>query len=95
MYDCQQDNYTDFSLQNNNLPGLSGQLTATPLHPNDTAALSTLAEYSLNHGYEVQHDSEHIVINRVTLQDALNINARFGNDLIISCDLRCKRPALF
>ncbi|KMN38355.1 MULTISPECIES: hypothetical protein [Chromobacterium] len=99
MYDCLQDSYTDFSFANFDAVGrprpLCGSLSASPLTPTDAPALQQLADFAHELGYELDRNGEHLTVQDISLLDALNINARFGGELLISCDLRRDPPARF
>ncbi|MBV8049501.1 MAG: hypothetical protein JO171_20330 [Paludibacterium sp.] len=99
MYDCQTDACTDFSFAFFDAVGcarpLAGTLTATPATPTDADSLATLAAYADGLGYPVERHDGAVIVREVSLPDALAINARFGNQLIISCDLRRDPPVRF
>ncbi|RBH35461.1 hypothetical protein C3F00_045510, partial [Pseudomonas sp. MWU13-2860] len=61
----------------------------------DAPALQQLADFAHELGYELDRNGEHLTVQDISLLDALNINARFGGELLISCDLRRDPPARF
>jgi hypothetical protein len=99
MYDCQTDSYTEFSHSAfdtvRSYNALSGNLTAAPLLPNNTPQLNDLAAFAGELGYQTERNAGQLVIHDIAFCDALSVNARFGRELIISCDLRRDPPALF
>jgi len=99
MVDCQADCCTDFSFAlvdtvGNTRP-LSGTLTAAPAQSADEPSLGELASFADSLGYPGKINGHTLTIKGVSLPDALAINARFGAQLIISCDLRRDPPVLF
>ncbi|QEL54621.1 hypothetical protein [Chromobacterium paludis] len=96
MYDCLQDSYTDFSFAIFDAVGrprpLCGSLSATPLPAGDEHALHALADFARDQGYDVEQADQHVTVQDISLADALAINARYGDALIISCDLRRDPP---
>ncbi|OHX15129.1 hypothetical protein BI343_01835 [Chromobacterium amazonense] len=96
MYDCLQDSYTDFSFAIFDAVGrprpLCGSLSATPLPYGDGHALHELAAFARDQGYDVEHSDQQRTVSDISLADALAINARYGDTLIISCDLRRDPP---
>ncbi|OWY37331.1 hypothetical protein CEK28_17510 [Xenophilus sp. AP218F] len=99
MYDCLQDSYTDFSFAIFDAVGrprpLCGSLSATPLSPAGHAALADLAAFAQDQGYVTQRCEQQLTVQDISLVDALAINTRFGDSLIISCDLRRDPPVKF
>ncbi|UTH74507.1 hypothetical protein [Chromobacterium sp. IIBBL 290-4] len=99
MYDCLQDSYTDFSFAIFDAVGrprpLCGSLSATTLPSGDAAALDDLADFALAQGYVIDRGAEQLTVSDISLIDALAINSRFGDSLIISCDLRRDPPVRF
>ncbi|KUM05409.1 hypothetical protein KIF53_06265 [Chromobacterium subtsugae] len=99
MYDCQQDSYADFSFAIYDAVGrprpLCGSLSATPLPSSDDSALYDLAAFAREQGYSLDHHEQHLTVHAISLADALAINTRFGETLIISCDLRRDPPVRF
>ncbi|TDR82275.1 hypothetical protein [Paludibacterium purpuratum] len=99
MYDCQTDSCTDFSFAFFDAVGcarpLAGTLTATPATSADAAGLAALFAYANGLGYQAELTATAVVVHDVNLSDALAINARFGNQLIIGCDLRRDPPVRF
>jgi hypothetical protein len=70
-------------------------LTASPALADDYLHLTDLAAYASRLGYLGVITGHTLTLRSVTLPDALAINARFGNQLIISCDLRRTSPVRF
>lgn len=99
MYDCQEDRYTDFSFVDFDSVGrprpLSGSLVALALPSQAPSTLQALADFAAAQGYQLEHAPQQLLIHDVSFTDALAINQRFGDDLIISCDLRRSPPAHF
>lgn len=99
MYDCLQDSCSDFSFAVYDAAGskrpLQGSLTATPLAADATQPLQQLHDFASQLGYDSQLETGQLTIHAVNLPDALTINRRFGNALIISCDLRRVTPVRF
>jgi len=96
MYDCQEDRYTDFNTAPQIAPpALRGKLTARALSSTHKPRLTELAAYATERQLDISLQQGTLSIDDLTLTEALNINARFGNELIISCHLRCDPPAHF
>lgn len=99
MYDCQDDICTDFSFADFDTVGcarpLSGILTAEPAGPDTEACLTQLASYAAKLGYRTRSNGYTLTVLDISLPDALAINARFGSQLIVSCDLRRDPPVRF
>jgi len=96
MYDCQEDRYTEFNTTPQTAtPALRGTLTAHPLASAAKARLTELAAYATERQLDISLQQGTLTIDDLTLTEALNINARFGKELIISCHLRCDPPARF
>ncbi|SCK30551.1 hypothetical protein [Vogesella sp. LIG4] len=96
MYDCQEDRYTDFATApQTTTPALRGTLTARVLGSNAKPRLTELAAYATERNLDIALQQGTLTIDDLTLTEALNINARFGNELVISCHLRCDPPAHF
>ncbi|BEV70543.1 hypothetical protein THUN1379_00250 [Paludibacterium sp. THUN1379] len=99
MYDCQTDSCTDFSFAFFDAVGcarpLAGTLTATPATPDDAASLSALSTYANGLGYRSDLAADSVIVHGISLADALALNARFAEQLIISCDLRRDPPVRF
>jgi hypothetical protein len=99
MYDCQSDNCTDFSFAFADTVGcprpLSGPLVALPAQDGDTLSLTELAAFASRLGYQCEVNRARLTVHDISLSDALAVNARFGQQLIISCDLRRDPPVLF
>jgi len=96
MYDCQEDRYTDFAITpRQSAPALTGSLTASAANPALRHKLTELAAYATERGLEIHLQQGTLQIIALSLTEALNINARFGNDLLISCHLRRDPPARF
>ncbi|MBP7582130.1 MAG: hypothetical protein KA757_14095 [Vogesella sp.] len=95
MYDCQEDRYTDFAITPRcTAPALSGSLTANAT-PDTRHKLTELAAYATERGLDITLQQGTLAIHALSLTEALNINARFGHDLLISCHLRRDPPARF
>ncbi|MFC3625656.1 hypothetical protein ACFOKJ_05760 [Vogesella amnigena] len=96
MYDCQEDRYTDFNTAPQaSTPALRGTLTARALASAARPQLTELAAYATERNLDISLQQGTLHIDDLTLTEALNINARFGKELIISCHLRCDPPARF
>ncbi|OHX14405.1 hypothetical protein [Chromobacterium sphagni] len=99
MYDCLQDSYADFSFATYDAVGrprpLCGSLSATPLPSSDDSALHDLAAFARDQGYRFDHCAQQLIVHDISLADALAVNTRFGQTLIISCDLRRDPPVRF
>lgn len=95
MYDCQQDHYTDFTAPAAHRPALNGTLTARALDDHSKPRLTALAAYATERQLDISLQQGTLTILALTLTEALNINARFGHELLISCHLRCDPPARF
>ncbi|MGL6071063.1 hypothetical protein [Craterilacuibacter sp.] len=97
MYDCQTDNYTDFHApaikKVKPAAGLTGLLHARSLQPETHATLAHLAAHAAILGYTSRHKGTSLLIDNVSLDDALAINSRFASALVISCELRKTTPA--
>jgi hypothetical protein len=97
MYDCQTDNYTDFHAPVTKAAkpasGLTGLLHARSLQPETHATLAHLAAHAAILGYTSRHKGSALLIENVSLDDALAINSRFASSLVISCELRQTMPA--
>lgn len=98
MYDCQNDSYTGFSYADESFSHrdrpLAGTLSATPLTP-QTTSLRDLQRFADQAGYDTERHGDTLLIRDISLRDALEANCRFGNTLLISCDLRRDPPARF
>jgi len=99
MYDCLQDSCSDFSFAVYDAVGrkrpLQGSLTATTLSNTPASALRELQSFCTQLGYAGTLDGALLTVNAISLADALAVNRRFGNELIISCDLRRDTPVRF
>jgi len=99
MVDCLTDSCTDFSFAYIDTVGcarpLAGTLTATPAHADEYLCLTDLAAYACKLGYLTEIHGHTLTIKGITLPDALAVNHRFSEQLIISCDLRRDPPVLF
>ncbi|WP_434628960.1 hypothetical protein [Chromobacterium sp. CV08] len=74
---------------------LCGSLSATPLSSSDDSSLRDLAAFARDQGYDIDHHPQQLTVRDISLADALAINTRFGDALIISCDLRRDPPVRF
>jgi len=99
MYDCPSDHCQDSSAHAGHTQQaarpLRGILSASPVSADDAAQLDELNAYAARHGYQAELNEQTLVLQGVSLADALAINDRFAKRLIISCDLRCNPPVLF
>jgi len=99
MVDCLTDSCTDFSFAYIDTVGcarpLAGTLTASPAHADDYSCLTDLADFARRLDYLTEIHGHTLTIKGISLPDALAVNARFGTQLIISCDLRRDPPVLF
>jgi len=99
MYDCQRDDYTDFSV-NDHAPTarprpLCGSVTATAARSAEQAELIGLVQFAGELGYSANLKHDTVTLGDVSLGDALAINARFGAALVICADLRRNPPIRF
>ncbi|MCW3479317.1 hypothetical protein OL229_07020 [Neisseriaceae bacterium JH1-16] len=99
MYDCQNDRYTDFSVNDyastTRPRPLCGSVTATAAASGEQAELIALMQFVGELGYSANLDHDTVSLDEVSLGDALAINARFGATLVISADLRRNPPIRF
>ncbi|MDN0074065.1 hypothetical protein QU481_04075 [Crenobacter sp. SG2303] len=99
MYDCQRDDYTDFSV-NDYAPTirprpLCGNVIATAASPSEQPELIELVQFAGGLGYSANLHHDTVTLGDVSLGDALAINARFGATLVICADLRRNPPIRF
>lgn len=95
MYDCQFDHYTGFDL-NNAAPSakqrssrhLKGELTAQALDNTAYDTLDALQTFCRERGYQPQRNDDTLTLDDISFEDTLTINARFGDQLVISAHLR-------
>jgi len=99
MYDCQNDRYTDFSVNGYASAArprpLCGQVTATAASTGEQPELIALLQFAGELGYSANLAHDTVTLDEVSLSDALAINARFGTQLVISADLRRSPPIRF
>lgn len=95
MYDCQFDHYTGFDLNNAAPTGkqpcsrhLKGELTAQALDSTARDTLEALQQFCRERGYQPQSDDNTLTLGDISFEDTLTINARFGDQLVISAHLR-------
>ncbi len=93
MYDCQTDTYTDFQYGQTGRPatprsGLCGPLEAISPEPARQSTLSRLVAHASALGYECRHHGDRVRVLDVSLEHALQLDAAFGAELAIRCELR-------
>lgn len=98
MYDCQQDNYTGFTTpsyqQSNSASNLVGTLTALQADKQHSAkTLTQLLAWASERQIDASLNKGKLELQDVSLEQALQINRLFGEQLVISCHLRCLTPS--
>ncbi|NDV12831.1 hypothetical protein [Crenobacter caeni] len=93
MYDCQTDTYTEFQYGQTDRPaikpgGLRGPLEAISPEPAQQSALVRLLAHASALGYECRHHGDRVRVLDVCLEHALQLDAAFGAELAIRCELR-------